>query len=104
AQFAEATGNRDASIDASAGGAFSLFGGFIGGRTIELVPGARLVQAWRAQNWDPGVYSLVRFTLAADGAGTRVVLAHTSFPPGHETHLAGGWASNYWEPLTKYLG
>jgi hypothetical protein len=46
----------------------------------------------------------VRFTLTPDGAGTRVVLDHTSFPPDHETHLAAGWASNYWEPMTKYLG
>ena len=88
AQFTEATGGRAAQIDASAGGAFTLFGGAIHGRQIELVPNERLVQAWRVKLWDPGVYSLVRFTLAASGSGTKLVLDHSSFPDGQHEHLA----------------
>ncbi len=104
AQFTEATGGRPADITATDGGAFSLFGGMIHGRQIELVPGVRLVQAWRVKLWEPGVYSLVRFTLAAEGNGTKVVLDHAAFPDGQEPHLAAGWGTNYWEPLTKFLG
>jgi activator of HSP90 ATPase len=83
---------------------FSLFDGMIHGRQIEVVPGARLVQAWRVKMWDPGVFSLVRFTLTAEGAGTKLVLDHSGFPDGQQEHLAAGWGANYWEPLTKYLG
>ncbi len=36
-----------AEIDRKAGGAFSMFGGQIVGRNIELVPNQRIVQAWR---------------------------------------------------------
>ena len=104
AQFTEATGGRAAEISAIDGGAFTLFGGAIHGRTIELVPNERIVQAWRVKMWDPGVYSFVRFTLTPEGAGTKVVLDHTSFPEGQQDHLAAGWHANYWEPLTKYLG
>src|SRR5438034_2276921 len=35
-------------ISPEAGGAFSLFGGYVTGRHIELVPNERIVQAWRA--------------------------------------------------------
>jgi uncharacterized protein YndB with AHSA1/START domain len=104
AQFTEAAGGRVAEISTAEGGAFSLFGGAILGRHIELVPGARLVQAWRVKMWEPGVYSLVRFALTAEGSGTKVVLDHSGFPDGMEEHLSAGWGANYWEPLTKYLG
>jgi uncharacterized protein YndB with AHSA1/START domain len=103
AQFTQATGGRAAEISSDDGGAFSLFGGAIHGRHIELVTGQRVVQAWRVKMWEPGVYSLVRFTLTAEGKGTKVVLDHSGFPDGQQEHLAAGWATNYWEPLTKYF-
>ena len=102
-QFTTATGNRAAQIGEAAGESFSLFGGGIEGRNIEMVPGKRLVQAWRVKTWEPGMYSLVRFTLEPAGSGTRVVLDHSSFPAEQQEHLAAGWATNYWEPLTKYF-
>src|SRR5688572_24774747 len=103
AQFTEATGGRVAEIATTEGGTFSLFGGAIHGRNIELVPGARVVQAWRVKMWDAGQYSVVRFTLAPEGSGTKVVLDHTGFPPEQKEHLAAGWGANYFEPLAAYF-
>ena len=40
-----------AELDPEPGGEFSCFGGMIVGRTIENIPGQRLVQAWRVANW-----------------------------------------------------
>jgi transposase-like protein len=45
------------------GGPFSLFGGHITGRQVELVPDQLVVQAWRAKTWPAGVYSIARFEL-----------------------------------------
>lgn len=90
-------------IDATAGGAFSLFGGMIQGRMIEVVPNERIVQAWRAGNWDAGVYSLVKFELHQDGEDTLLVFEHVGFPEGQAEHLKTGWQENYWTPLRKYL-
>jgi uncharacterized protein YndB with AHSA1/START domain len=90
-------------ISADVGGGFSLFGGVITGRHIELVPGERLVQAWREKNWDAGIYSLVRFQLNEQGSDTRLVFDQTAIPQGHAGHLAPGWKTHYWEPLQKYL-
>ncbi|MEQ8369208.1 MAG: SRPBCC domain-containing protein [Alphaproteobacteria bacterium] len=92
-----------AQIETEVGGAFSLFDGRITGRTIEAIPASRLVQAWRAGNWDDGVYSLVRFDLAAEGKGTRLTLTHDAFPDAMRPHLEGGWPAMYWQPLTKHF-
>src|SRR5208282_4379516 len=42
-----APGSKPTEISREVGGAFSLFGGYITGRQIELVPNERVVQAWR---------------------------------------------------------
>jgi uncharacterized protein YndB with AHSA1/START domain len=102
-QFAELSGGAAAEISPDAGGAFSAFGGMIQGRNVELVPDRRIVQAWRVANWEPGVYSLVRFELQPAGTGTRLVFDHTGFPEGEREHLASGWHQQYWEPLRRYL-
>ena len=49
-----APGTAPTEIGAEAGGAFSLFGGYVTGRQVELVPDERIVQAWRAASWHPG--------------------------------------------------
>lgn len=85
------------------GGAFSLFGGIIAGRHLELVPNARIVQAWRVSHWAPGDYSIVKFELVEEGTGTRIVFDHTAFPKGAAETLASGWKAHYWEPLAKFL-
>jgi activator of HSP90 ATPase len=101
-QFAACTG-MPTEIDPKAGGAFSMFGGMIVGRNIELVPNQRIVQAWRPASWEPGIYSIVRFELKPHGSGTMVVLDHTGFPEGDFDHLNPGWKLRYWDPLAKCL-
>lgn len=96
-------GDKPAEISHEVGGAFALFGGYITGRHIELVPSERIVQAWRAGSWDPGVYSIAKFELVEQGSGTRIVFDHTGFPKGKAEDLASGWKAHYWEPLEKLL-
>ena len=91
-------------ISREVGGAFILFGGYIIGRHLELVPNQRIVQAWRETTWDPGVYSIVKFELVENGSGTKIIFDHTGFPAGSGPHLATGWNGNYWQPLDKFLG
>jgi activator of HSP90 ATPase len=101
-RFAAFTG-APAEIDQVEGGSFSLFGGQILGRNVELVEGERVVQAWRVAGWEPGVYSLTRFELEASGSGTRLGFAHTGFPPEAHDELDAGWHSMYWEPMRSHL-
>jgi activator of HSP90 ATPase len=90
-------------ISPDLGGAFSLFGGIILGRHVELVPDTRIVQAWRVAYWAPGIYSIVKFELVEQGTGTKIVFDHTGFPKGDAETLASGWKAHYWEPLAKFL-
>jgi activator of HSP90 ATPase len=101
-QFAAVTG-LPAAIDPKAGGAFTTFGGLIVGRNVELIPGQRIVQAWRPAAWPSGVYSIVKFELKPQGLGVLVVLDHTGFPESDFDGLTSGWPERYWEPLKKYF-
>jgi len=99
-RFSEVTG-APATGDTAEGAAFSAFGGHITGRHIELVPGTRIVQAWRAKTWPEGLYSIARFELRAEGAGTKLVFDHDGFPEEMKEHLAQGWQANYWDKIAK---
>jgi activator of HSP90 ATPase len=96
-------GGPPTEISSKVGGAFTLFGGHIVGRHIELVPNERIVQAWRVDGWAPGLYSIARFEIKEQGSGATIVFDHTGFPKGLAQHLASGWKAHYWEPLDKFL-
>jgi len=98
-----AVSDKPSVMSSEVGGAFALFGGYIVGRQLDLAPNERIVQAWRSESWKPGDYSIVRFELVEQGAGTKIIFDHRGFPPGQAPHLAAGWKANYWEPLEKYL-
>jgi activator of HSP90 ATPase len=95
--------SHPATISREAGGAFSLFGDYIIGRQIELVPNQRIVQAWRVVSWSPGIFSIARFELEAQESATKLVFDHIGFPTGTAEHLAAGWRGNYWEPLERFF-
>jgi activator of HSP90 ATPase len=101
-QFAAFTG-LPADIDPRPGGVFSMFGGLIVGRNVELVANQRIVQAWRPTHWEPGIYSIVHFELKPRGSEATLVFDHTGFPAGEYDHLDGGWNAHYWEPMKKYF-
>jgi uncharacterized protein YndB with AHSA1/START domain len=102
-KFAEMTGGRSAEISAAEGGPFTMFGGDITGRNVELVPGKRVVQAWRSHAWPEGVYSLVSFELSSEGKGTKLVFNQSGYPDSAHEMLDGGWPKMYWEPMSKLL-
>jgi uncharacterized protein YndB with AHSA1/START domain len=105
--FSAATG-MPAELTDREGGAFSVFGGRVEGRQIELVPGQRVVQAWRFGTahpsvWEPGVYSTVRFALEPAGDGTRLVIDHTGIPAEWIEHISQGYPTFYQDPITKFF-
>lgn len=102
-EFAKMTG-APATGTPTAGEAFTAFGGHITGRHVELVPGKRVVQAWRAKTWPEGKYSIACFELHEQNAKTRLVFDHDAFPEDMKEHLAKGWEENYWKPMRKALG
>ena len=104
ADFTRMSGGRAATISPEAGGAVSLFGGEIEARNVELVPAKRVVQAWRAKGWPDGLYSIVRFELAAAGKGTKLVFDQAGHPDEAAPMLEGGWHQMYWQPMQAMFG
>ena len=96
-------GTKAAEISHEVGGEFTIFGGHIVGRQLELVPNQRIVQAWRVVGWKPGDYSIAKFDLIEQGAQTKIVFDHKGIPQGTAEHLASGWEEHYWEPLRRFL-
>jgi len=103
ADFAKMTGGRAAEISKDVGGAVSLFGGDIRARNVELVPGKRVVQAWRSQAWPEGVHSIVKFELSPQGKGTKLTFDQAGHPDEARQMLEGGWSKMYWEPMNALL-
>jgi activator of HSP90 ATPase len=103
AKHSAATG-APAKISRKIGGKWSAFGNMICGKTLALVPGKMIVQAWRSTAWktaDPDSILVVRFEKAPGGA--RVHLAHVGVPQYDHKGVTQGWLHYYWEPWKKYL-
>jgi len=99
----KAAGAKPTMINGEAGGTFTLFGGYITGRNLEMLQDERLVQAWRAGSWKPGAFSIAAFSFIRDGAKTKLLFEHRGFPEGEGSSLAQGWHAHYWGPLTTFL-
>lgn len=63
-----------ATIEPVEGSAFSLYGGGVEGRNVELVENLRLAQAWRGADWSEGIYSIVRMEFREKNGETLLIL------------------------------
>lgn len=104
AKFTEMCGGREANISPEVGGEVSLFGGAISARNVELVPGTRVVQAWRSNDWPEGAHSLVTFSLEGAGGKTKLSFEQAGHPQAAAEMLEGGWTQMYWDPMKNLLG
>jgi activator of HSP90 ATPase len=99
----EMTGSS-AKVTARVGGKFSAWDGYIEGRTLELDPGARIVQSWRTSAFsadEPD--SRLEVLLAKTKGGTRVTLKHTNIPAGQGAEYRKGWIDFYFKPMKEYF-
>jgi uncharacterized protein YndB with AHSA1/START domain len=94
-----------ARISPKVGTSFVVWGGYIHGRNLELVPGKKIVQSWRPseETWPEDYYSTVSFALAPAKGGTRLTFVHSGVLADHAGHLSSGWKESYWAPLKAYL-
>ena len=93
-----------AEISPVVGAAYSAWDGYISGRTLELVPGRRIVQSWRTSEFaasDPD--STVVVALEPTKTGTRLTLTHRGAPDGQTGYERGGWRDFYFAPMKAYF-
>ena len=67
------------------------------------MPDKLVVQAWRSKVWPAGIYSIARFELSPEKAGTKLVFDQVGFPDAEHDMLSSGWGKMYWEPLKKFF-
>src|SRR5262245_9938646 len=91
---------RKAVISDKVGGKFSTDAGQVSGVNVDLVPGRRLVQAWRRTDFPEGVYSMAAITLdPIPGGGTELVLTHRGVPKHLLDDIEDYWRQVYWAPM-----
>ena len=99
----EVTGKK-ADISPKVGGSFSASGNDVTGVNVDLVPGRRIVQAWRHRRFPEGIFSMAAVTLKAtpDG-GTELVLTHRGVPKDLIPETERNWRDQYWSRIKAYL-
>jgi activator of HSP90 ATPase len=95
---------KAASMDEVVGGRFSSYGGSIVGINVELIPGKRIVQAWKGQNFPDGIFSMATFNLVPtrDG-GTELTLIHRGVPKDLIPRISVEWRERYWDKIRQFL-
>lgn len=102
-KHSDATG-APARMSRKVGGKFTVWGGALRGRNLDIVPGRMIVQAWRATHWaiaDLDSILVLRFSKAPGGG--QVDLVHVNVPRYDHKGVSEGWAKYYWKPWKKYL-
>jgi len=84
---------------------FTAWDGYIFGRTLELEPNRRIVQAWRTSEFaDDDPDSHLEVLLNKTKGGTKVILTHINIPAGQADSYKQGWKDFYFKPMKKYFG
>ena len=95
---------RSATISRKIGGAFSADGNEVTGVNVDLVPGKRLVQAWRHRRFPDGIYSMAAVTLAPTASGgTELVLTHRGVPKDLIPETERTWRELYWSRIRTWI-
>ncbi|APV44716.1 putative conserved protein YndB, AHSA1/START domain [Dehalogenimonas formicexedens] len=101
-QHSDFTGDA-ASIDARVGGKFQAYGEYINGTFLEIVPGRKIVQEWRASDWPSGIFSRVTIDLQEKNGLTTLRLTQEGVPEAFAEEISQGWHDFYWDRLREYL-
>jgi uncharacterized protein YndB with AHSA1/START domain len=103
AEHSAFTGDK-AVVEPFVGGKHSTFDGYAVGQTVDLQPGRRIVQTWRAEDFPIGSPdSRVEVTLEETVGGTMVTILHTEIPSGQGSNYRDAWLKYYLEPLRVYF-
>lgn len=95
---------RAARMSPQIGGAFTTDDGAVRGIAVDLVPGRRIVQAWRREDFPEGAYSMAAFELSPTaGGGTELVLTHRGVPKPLLDSVESAWRQDCFPALKRYL-
>lgn len=94
-------GAGPAEMDDKVGTEFSLWGGDIHGKNIEVADSKKLIQEWFGGEWDEP--SIATFTLKVADGKTEVELIQTNVPDDEAKEISDGWKQYYLGAIKEYL-
>jgi uncharacterized protein YndB with AHSA1/START domain len=93
-----------ANVEPRVDGTFTAWDGYITGKTLELKPYTRIVQAWRTSEFpDESPDSRLEILLEPTKKGSKLTLIHSNIPPDQADSYEGGWEDNYFKPMKVYF-
>jgi activator of HSP90 ATPase len=93
-----------AEIEPVVGGKFTIYDGYITGKTLELEPYNRIVQAWRTTEFpEDAPDSRLEVTLVSVPEGCRLTIDQTNLPEDQVDSYKSGWMEYYFDPMTRYF-
>ena len=91
-------------ISEKEGSKFTIYDGYSGGKTLQVVKNKLIVQSWRASDWNKtDVDSTVVFLFEQKGKDTVVHFTQVNLPANQANDLKKGWVDFYWKPWKQYL-
>jgi activator of HSP90 ATPase len=93
-----------AQIDGRIGGMFTAWDGYISGRTLEMEPYRRILQAWRTTEFpEDSPDSRLEIIIEEAKGGTKITLRHTEIPAGQGDNYREGWEEYYFLPMVGFF-
>ncbi len=86
------------------GAAFTSWDGYIEGKNIELVLYQRIVQSWRAAEFEASHEdSILTLHFEPEGDQTELTLTHSNLPDSIGEQYRQGWLDHYFTPMQAYF-
>ena len=86
------------------GGEYTAHDGYIIGKNLELEPNKRIVQSWRASEFEEQHDdSRLEVVLKEMENGTELTLTHSHLPDSIGERYKQGWVVYYFEPMKAYF-
>ncbi len=101
-KHSEFTGAQ-AQISTKVGGKIVAYDGYIDGKNIELIPGKKIVQTWRASEWPDEHYSKAIFEFEPIAGGTKLKFTQEKVPAEFFDDISKGWKEHYWDKMKIML-
>jgi len=96
-----AWGGGPAKMSAAEDAKFSLWGGDIWGKNINVVPEKKLVQEWFGGEWPKP--SILTILLKEKKGVTEIKITHAGMPSDEIEDITEGWKDYYLGPMKEYL-
>jgi len=93
-----------AKITPRKGGRFTAWDGYIMGKTLELEPFHRIVQAWRTTDFpEDAEDSRLEIVIDRLDCGSKLTLNHSNLPAGRGAEFKQGWEDYYFTLMKTYF-